>query len=125
MARCHMIRRMKEDRKPQTADKYIVRFPDGMRDRIKADAEREGRSLNAQIIHMLNEFYLLQERERQRLDENAEDERLKGLPDAQLTNVERMRKEFALQSSSLFVSLLQKHGVLRNAALDEPDPTKD
>lgn len=120
-----MIRRMKEDRKPQTADKYIVRFPDGMRDRIKADAEREGRSLNAQIIHMLNEFYLLQERERQRLDENAEDERLKGLPDAQLTNVERMRKEFALQSSSLFVSLLQKHGVLRNAALDEPDPTKD
>jgi len=40
-------------------DQYIVRFPHGMRDRIKAEAEQNGRSMNAEIIarieHSLNQ----------------------------------------------------------------------
>lgn len=37
----------------ETADRYIVRFPAGMRDRIKALAEESGRSMNAQIVMMI------------------------------------------------------------------------
>lgn len=41
---------MSEDRKPQSADKYIVRFPDGMRDKIAETAKANNRSMNAEII---------------------------------------------------------------------------
>lgn len=34
----------------QVADKYVVRFPDGMRDQIKAAAEANRRSMNAEIV---------------------------------------------------------------------------
>ncbi|WP_075289895.1 Arc family DNA-binding protein [Pararhizobium arenae] len=37
----------------QPQDKYVVRFPDGMRDQIKAEAEKSGRSMNGEIIHRL------------------------------------------------------------------------
>ncbi len=37
----------------QGADKYIVRFPPGMRDKIAADAKRNGRSMNAEIVARL------------------------------------------------------------------------
>ncbi len=33
--------------------KFIVRMPDGMRDRIKAHAEEHNRSMNSQIVYML------------------------------------------------------------------------
>lgn len=44
----------KEPLQPQ--DKYVVRFPDGMRDRLKAEAERNNRSLNAEIVAQLIEY---------------------------------------------------------------------
>lgn len=34
-------------------DRFIVRLPDGMRDRIKAAASHNGRSMNAEIVHAL------------------------------------------------------------------------
>lgn len=37
-------------------DQYMVRFPDGMRDHLKAAAEENNRSLNAEIIFRLTEF---------------------------------------------------------------------
>jgi hypothetical protein len=37
----------------QTADKYIVRLPDGMRDRIAEQAKTSGRTMNAEIIARL------------------------------------------------------------------------
>lgn len=48
----------KDDTKPtkvvrQEEDKYVVRFPDGMRDRIKAAAEANNRSMNAEIVNRL------------------------------------------------------------------------
>ena len=39
----------------QTQDKYVLRLPDGLRDSIRTDAERNGRSMNAEIIHRLGE----------------------------------------------------------------------
>ena len=35
------------------ADKFIVRMPDGMRDRIARLAKDQGRSMNAQVVAML------------------------------------------------------------------------
>lgn len=35
------------------ADKFVIRFPDGMRDRIKADADKNDRSMTAEIIERL------------------------------------------------------------------------
>ncbi|MCZ8079094.1 MAG: Arc family DNA-binding protein [Rhodobacteraceae bacterium] len=41
----------------QPQDKYIVRMPDGLRDRIKAAADRNGRSMNAEIVSTLQDAY--------------------------------------------------------------------
>jgi plasmid stability protein len=38
----------------QTADKFVVRLPDGMRERIKDKASRNHRTMNAEIIHVLD-----------------------------------------------------------------------
>ncbi|WP_327211987.1 Arc family DNA-binding protein [Rhizobium beringeri] len=41
------------ERNPQDQDKYVVRFPEGMRDRIKTAAEMSGRSMNSEIVQRL------------------------------------------------------------------------
>lgn len=41
----------------QNQDKFVVRLPDGMRDRIKHAAEANGRSMNAEIVGTLLEAY--------------------------------------------------------------------
>lgn len=47
------------DRKPQTEDKYVLRFPDGMRDRLKEEAAKNNRSMNAEIIARLEASFQL------------------------------------------------------------------
>lgn len=39
------------------ADQYMVRFPPGLRDRIKAYAERRGTSINSEIIRILERHF--------------------------------------------------------------------
>lgn len=41
----------------QNQDKFVVRLPDGMRDRIKAVAEHNSRSMNAEIVATLERVY--------------------------------------------------------------------
>lgn len=48
---------MTELRPGNGADQFNVRFPPGMRDRIKLAADRNGRSMNAEIIATLAEHY--------------------------------------------------------------------
>lgn len=38
----------------QAAEKYIVRFPDGMRDRLRQQAKANRRSMNSEIVHHLD-----------------------------------------------------------------------
>ncbi|MDX0438845.1 Arc family DNA-binding protein [Sinorhizobium medicae] len=38
-------------------DQFMVRLPEGMRDRIKKAAERSGRSMNAEIVAALETYY--------------------------------------------------------------------
>jgi len=37
----------------QPQDKYVLRLPDGLRDRIKAYADHQGRSMNSEIVRIL------------------------------------------------------------------------
>lgn len=39
------------------ADQFVVRFPDGMRDRLKEAAQANGRSMNAEIITRLQDSF--------------------------------------------------------------------
>lgn len=45
-----------QERKPQDQDKFVIRLPEGMRERIKAVAERNNRSMNAEIIFALSDW---------------------------------------------------------------------
>lgn len=45
----------KPERTPQLADKYVLRLPDGMRDKITALAKANNRSMNAEIVLMLQQ----------------------------------------------------------------------
>lgn len=45
----------KPERAPQLADKYVLRMPDGMRARIMEMAKANGRSMNAEIVLILQQ----------------------------------------------------------------------
>jgi plasmid stability protein len=58
MAHCHypdLMETPKPERAPQLADKYVLRMPDGMRDRITELARANGRSMNAEIVLILQQ----------------------------------------------------------------------
>ena len=38
-------------------DQFMLRLPDGLRDRIRAKAEKNGRSMNAEIVQLLESEY--------------------------------------------------------------------
>lgn len=48
---------MAENDQHQYKDRYMLRLPDGMRERIKAAAEANNRSMNAEIVLTLEEAY--------------------------------------------------------------------
>lgn len=48
---------MVQDSPSRKLDQYIVRFPDGMRDRIREEAENNNRSMNAEIIARLESSF--------------------------------------------------------------------
>lgn len=54
------------------ADQYMLRFPPGLRDRIKAYAERVGTSINSEIVRVLEREFPEQWPVQDRLDELAE-----------------------------------------------------
>lgn len=41
----------------RTAEQFVVRFPDGMRDRLKDAAAENGRSMNAEIVARLQNTF--------------------------------------------------------------------
>lgn len=48
---------MTEDQNRTLQDKFMLRLPDGMRERIRVSAERNNRSMNAEILATLEEKY--------------------------------------------------------------------
>ncbi len=48
---------MAESENRTLSDKFMLRLPDGLRDRIKAFAESRGRSMNAEIVRVLERAF--------------------------------------------------------------------
>ena len=48
---------MNETKPGRGADQFPLRFPDGMRERLKGEAARNGRSMNAEIISRLESTF--------------------------------------------------------------------
>lgn len=57
----------KPKRAPQQGEKYIVRLPEGMRDRIAESAKANNRSMNAEIVARIQNSFEAQEDVRQLL----------------------------------------------------------
>jgi hypothetical protein len=51
------MEKTKPQRAPQQGDKYIVRLPDGMRERIAEEAKANNRSMNAEIVARLDDSF--------------------------------------------------------------------
>lgn len=45
------------DAPSQTQDKFIIRLPNGLRERIKVKSDENGRSMNAEIVQLLEREY--------------------------------------------------------------------
>lgn len=48
---------MTDDAPSRQQDKFVVRLPDGMRERIAAAAEAAGRSMNAELVKRISESF--------------------------------------------------------------------
>lgn len=44
----------RKGRKVQRADKFVIRMPEGMRERIRQNAEASRRTMNAEILHYID-----------------------------------------------------------------------
>lgn len=107
---------MSKDLPPsRTAEQFVVRFPDGMRDRIKSMADEDGRSMNSQIIYMLQDcFDQMEDRVEQLQD---------GLKSAGRSNVSIGLNDPVDRAAILKVILLNELMLLRRriSALGGPD----
>lgn len=56
----------------KTAEQFVVRLPDGMRERIAESAERHSRSMNAEIVQILQNYYLMQDISDRQAEEHLE-----------------------------------------------------
>ncbi|RVT80197.1 Arc family DNA-binding protein [Agrobacterium sp. CNPSo 2736] len=65
---------MTDKKSIQPQDKYVLRLPDGMRERIKYEADRYGRSMNAEIIHRLESTLIHSPEKVQELKWEAEEQ---------------------------------------------------
>lgn len=70
------------------ADRFQLRMPDGMRDRIKDEAAKHGRSMNAEIIHRLEQSLL-----RGPVDAMFSDEVIQAIADRVCASIKGTRNE--------------------------------
>lgn len=89
----------------RTAEQFVVRFPDGMRDRIKEAADANNRSMNAEIIRMIQDYFA-------RMQEDADDLQ-SSLEKAQRSNVSIGLNDPVDRAAVLKVLLLDELMLLR------------
>nr|WP_301342090.1 Arc family DNA-binding protein [Achromobacter mucicolens] len=89
-----------------------VRLPAQLKEDIEAAAKTAGRSMNAQIVFMLNRYFEMAPMYQARLYESARDERIADARPEDLTVGDRILKEFNEQQTAMLMGLLVKHGVL-------------
>lgn len=47
----------------RSADKFVVRLPDGMRDQVASSADADDRSMNSLIVKAIREYLNMQQRQ--------------------------------------------------------------
>jgi plasmid stability protein len=92
----------------QPQDKYVLRLPDGMRDRLKAEAARNGRSMNAEIVQRLERT----------LDDDDRHLSLSNDLDTmvELESDDELDREFAEAIGKAVRSVIERKGLVRYTA---------
>ncbi|HFQ8052614.1 TPA: CopG family ribbon-helix-helix protein [Pseudomonas putida] len=68
----------------RTADKFVVRLPDGMRDQVNAAATADDRSMNSLIVKAIREYLDLQQRQQVLLGALVLANQMQGQQDTQV-----------------------------------------
>ncbi|WP_173088923.1 Arc family DNA-binding protein [Devosia sp. 1635] len=111
-----------QDTPSRKLDQYIVRFPEGMRDVLKAEAEKNKRSMNAEIVHRLERTLEMDSFQGENADylehlaSAAGDEYVPTQLDADLVADENsldrdIERAIALATTKAVLEVLKMHGV--------------
>lgn len=94
----------------QPQDKYVLRLPDGMRDRLKMAAELNSRSMNAEIIERVRYTFgpVDEEMEALALQVRERDEQISELK-SQIAAAEGARDELRAENFALQELLKKQH----------------
>jgi hypothetical protein len=114
-----------QDTESRHADKFVVRFPDGMRDQLKEAAAENGRSMNNEIVHRLGQtFYssdsiTYAEKELRAYEERQAAKTQEERVAEWAGNVIRINDHIArlLERQKLYLRMIEKHR--------QTNPTKD
>jgi hypothetical protein len=96
-------------RNPAVVEKFVIRLPNGLRDRIRSLSEQNRRSMNSEIIMVL-ENHIRQTFMDQMIDANPDDGFVPGDRDHQVANLHDMQTELAKRLEKL--SLEKKEALL-------------
>lgn len=108
-------------------DQYIVRFPDGMRDRLKAEAAANKRSLNAEIISRLENTLHRDdfEQEQRNMEPLIEEDDVSPVAKAVVEAYEKSQRLFRHELRALgFISSSDPDALERLEALSKPKANK-
>jgi hypothetical protein len=86
----------------QTQDKFVLRLPDGLRDQIKASAEQNNRSMNAEIVVAIQMFLGITSSSHSPLNEDGNFLDSRGLPEE-----EQLRRIVEKSAKILYLQLQQ------------------
>ncbi len=94
VAFCDYVAAMPQDTPSRHLDQFLVRFPDGMRVRLKEEAAKNGRSMNAEIVTRLESTF-----DADKINDAAYGPRMdaskKALMDAAMELIRRVEEDLA------------------------------
>jgi hypothetical protein len=120
-------------------EKFVLRLPDGMRDRIAKAASASGRSMNAEIVHRMEESLGAVTKDdghsatllhwlflrAQRIDAQAELDQLKQRPAVKATEQDIARIGERLLAVRRLMGALEMHPVLAQALGQAAEPRRE
>lgn len=89
------------------ADQYTVRFPDGLRDRIKAAAEVNNRSMNAEIVARLEQSLAMDDRPSAKQMQIVALTHERMLVEEEIAALEAARKEAVNEGRAMLDAMLE------------------
>lgn len=98
------------DGKPgRGSDQFPLRLPDGMREQLKASADKNGRSMNAEIVALLDDAVMLQAQVEALTLERDMTERDRGRLAKDLRDLRQLREEMGASEDAARQYFLKKY----------------